>query len=328
MGASTFKVRTGIPKTVRIGTSNLNREQLYEWLWRELADIGLLGVHEGTLLSEAAVSFGLETEFWTVDSGEAPRERDWVANQELQSAELYFGERAHAEEAARRIKKIGTIHVEGIEEQKAQDWDAEWKASFQGIFVDPFWQVIPPWVEPKPGCSGKVVRVNPGAGFGTGTHETTQLCLLGLGELSQKTSLLGLHCLDFGSGSGILGIAAASLGAQVDAVEIDPLAIDNARENAALNFSVEENTPIRFARELGKVHRASYSLIFANILKPVLLQFAGELTSRLDKKGTLILSGLIEGDVKPVTEAYAPLMGGKLPQVKSLNEWRALIWMA
>src|SRR6185437_14290065 len=155
-----------------------------------------------------------------------------------------------------------------------QDWDARWKESFPGVEVPPFWHILPPWVDAPAERGGvRVIRLNPGAGFGTGTHETTQLCLRALAERG-STRVRGRRVLDFGSGSGILSIGAALLGAQVDAVEIDPLALENSLENARLSHV--ENS-IAFHEGLPDVPPGGYPVVLANILRPVLLEHCQEL---------------------------------------------------
>jgi ribosomal protein L11 methyltransferase len=168
-----------------------------------------------------------------------------------------------------------------------------------------------------------ILRINPGAGFGTGTHETTQLCLEAIGLRARVAGgLSGARVLDFGSGSGILSIGAALAGGQVNGVEIDELAIDNAVENARLN-GVEDK--IHYSRTL-QAAQAIYPVVIANILKPVLIEHAPELARRLDRHGgTLILSGLIDKDVADVSACYSALLG-KPPVKKELGEWRALVW--
>jgi ribosomal protein L11 methyltransferase len=310
-----------------------SREDFYEWLWQEFGGArGLQGVHEGTLLSEEAAEQGLETESWTLDAAEAPRERDWMASQERSDAELYFGTEKQARGALKRLEEIPGLECGAIREQKAEDWDAQWKASFlgnaQGVRVPPFWRILPPWVTAQEAQLEKgevVLRINPGAGFGTGTHETTQLCLRAIGERALKSggTLGGTRVLDFGSGSGILSIGAALAGGQVIGVEIDELAIENARENATLN-----GVQVQFARYLDAADTAqgAYPIVIANILKPVLLEFAPELVRRLAPGGTVILSGLIQKDVAEVSARYSQLLGGRAPQRFELNEWRALVW--
>ncbi len=371
-GSSTFRVKVLVPREVHFesvrGPMNLDRDSFYSWMWETFSNHGLLGVHEGTLLSERAAELGFETESWTIDSGEAPRERDWVSNQDLAETELYFYSTEGAEEARGILMKVPALSIGVVEEQKAQDWDAEWKASFTGAQVQPFWSVIPPWVRPgeEAGARGHaggpapevLLRVNPGAGFGTGTHETTQLCLEAMGDValalaggggknsaSQPSNggasadgsavaggaaagraiagvFKGKRVLDFGSGSGILAIGAALLGATVDAVEIDALAIENATENARLN-GVSDS--IVYSRSLSPSF-SPYPIVLANILKPVLIEFAPQLVARLAKGGTLILSGLMEKDGADVAAHFSDLLGGVKPRMLVAGEWRALVW--
>jgi ribosomal protein L11 methyltransferase len=329
---SFFVVQVSIPRQVRVGQRTYAREDFYAWLWQEFGGHGgLQGVHEGTLLSEQAAEAGLETESWTLDAAEAPRERDWMAGQALAEAELYFESEKQALAAMRRLAELPGLGKPVLREQKPQDWDAQWKASFlgntQGVRVPPFWRILPPWVsaeEAKLQAGEQVLRINPGAGFGTGTHETTQLCLQAIGERARTGGgLAGTRILDFGSGSGILSIGAALAGGEVDGVEIDPLAIDNAVENARLN---EMSERIRFARDL-EAAQGPYAVVIANILRPVLLEFAPELVRRLaPDHGTLILSGLIEKDVAEVSGRYSSLLQGRTPSRRELGDWRALVW--
>ncbi len=325
--SSTYVLTLQLRRELSVQGRSFDREGFFDWLWAEFGMRGgLVGVHEGTVLSEQAAQVGLETDSWTVDSGEAPRERDWIGGQEIETAELYFDSIEAARAARARIEKLAGLQIPEPREQKAQDWDAEWKASFQGAEIPPYWRILPPWVDGGVGSKG-VLRINPGAGFGTGTHETTQLCLAALAQVCAKlpNGLDDEWALDFGSGSGILSIALARLGARVDAVEIDPLANENAKENAALN---ELTDRVRFHTALEEIgdSKRRYPVVVANILKPVLLQFADALCSRLAVGGAVVLSGLIESDVSAVSERYAKLLGAR-PEVRALGEWRALVWM-
>jgi ribosomal protein L11 methyltransferase len=198
-----------------------------------------------------------------------------------------------------------------------------------GFAIPPFWRVLPPWSK-RASKEEKILRINPGAGFGTGTHETTQLCLALIGEISRSRALTERHVLDFGSGSGILSIAAGLLGARVDGVEIDPLAVDNALENAELNGVTAR---VKFAHTLEHA-RPHYDLVIANILRPVLIEFSSELVGRMAPGASLVLSGLIERDVEEVETRFSELLkarasatGQNLKFVKrELGEWRALSW--
>ncbi len=163
--------------------------------------------------------------------------------------------------------------------------------------------------------------LSPGAGFGDGTHETTQLCLQAISAFAPRDGR-PWRVLDFGSGSGILSIAAARLSASVDAVEIDDSARKHSLENARLNGVAER---IRFAPAL-PCPAERYDLVVANILRPVLLDFADALVARRANRGTLVLSGLVATDVPEVVSRFLLLVNGRRPDLHSRGEWRALVW--
>lgn len=313
------------------GLRSFTREDFYAFLWEEFPG-ELVGIHEGTLLTEEAFEAGLETESWTVDSAEAPRERDWIDSQATESAILYFVDAISASRAREAIRASSDLACGKIEEQEDEDWDAAWKASFQGVSVPPYWEILPPWREKPADPKSKIIRINPGAGFGTGTHETTQLCLQAV-AFALRSMPAGTSVLDFGSGSGILSIAAARLGAIVDGVEIDPLAIDNATENLALNTAL--NSPdgqlsgkVRFALTLDALEGPArkYDIVLANILRPVLIEFSELLVGRLARPGKVVLSGLIATDLPDVITRYSALLGGIRPEIFERGEWRALVF--
>jgi ribosomal protein L11 methyltransferase len=326
--SSFWIVELALKAEVRLASGErLGREDFFAWLWRALEECRLQGIHEGTMLCDEAAEAGLETESWLVDSGEAPSNRDWVGAQSQENPQLYFSTEEDARQAVEAIEGIFGCSVVRIFEQPHQDWDAEWKRNFRGVDVAPDWRIVPPW-EAKDAAAGRqLLVVNPGAGFGTGTHETTQLCLQALSECLAGGLRLE-SVLDFGSGSGILAIGAALRGArQVHAVEIDRLAIDNALENAGLN-GVEGR--IRYETDLAALASdepsQAYSVVFANILKPVLLEFAKPLCERVAVGGVMILSGLIDADVEPVRAAYSALLPDMKSRVLARNEWRSIVF--
>jgi ribosomal protein L11 methyltransferase len=335
MGASSFTFTIEVPREVQwttdAGLRTFSREDFYAHLWETFPG-EIVGIHEGTLLSEEAFDAGLETESWTVDSAEAPRERDWVESQVSESAVLYFSDEPAAKRASKMIAKATGLSCGEPQEQKDEDWDAAWKASFQGVSVPPNWEILPPWREEPADTKSNVIRINPGAGFGTGTHETTQLCLQAV-AFALRNAPVGTRVLDFGSGSGILSIAAARLGADVDGVEIDPLAIDNATENLALNSVADSREgllkgKVTFAltfEELGTPDQ-KYSVVIANILRPVLIEFSELLVGRLARPGKIVLSGLIATDLPDVMTRYSSLLNGVKPQIFERGEWRALLF--
>ncbi len=188
------------------------------------------------------------------------------------------------------------------------------------IEIAPRWRIIS---TPRKEREGEVqLVIDPGPGFGDGLHETTQLCLQAIAALAPRKR--DWRMLDFGSGSGILSIGAAKLGAVVDAVEIDARAIEHAERNARVNGVSER---IRHARTLDDT-RGPFELVVANILRTVLLEHAIALVSGLADGGTLVLSGLVSTDVAPVGVRYAALLQGQRAEVYERGDWRALVWRA
>lgn len=158
--------------------------------------------------------------------------------------------------------------------------------------------------------------------FGDGSHETTRLSLEAVGALAPRSQ--GFRLLDFGSGTGILAIAAAMRGACSIGVEIDEAALAVSQENARLN-GVEER--VMFVRTLDEA-TGTFELVVANILCGVLVAFADALVSRVAPDGALVLCGLVATDVPVVVAAYAPLLGRRRPEIYERGEWRALVWRA
>ncbi|MBN23340.1 MAG: 50S ribosomal protein L11 methyltransferase [Bdellovibrionaceae bacterium] len=297
----------------------LSLEQLLGLFWEHWKEQGLVGIHEGTVLSEEAFDLGVEKQAWILDSGETPVNRDWVASKNeagKATVTLYFSSQEAACAAQEWLSfALQNKEVRAIEEVIPEDWNAEWKKSFKRFSLGKNWEVVPSW-EKKKDSNKRTLRILPGAGFGTGTHETTQLCLELMENLSWKGSP---SVLDFGSGSGILSIAAALLGASsVLGVEIDSLAVDNAKENAELN-GVESK--VQF---ISSLEDQSYDLVIANILRPVLIEFSDALIQRLRPGGRIILSGLIESDVKEIQSRYSAL-GVTWEAVSQKNEWWGLL---
>jgi ribosomal protein L11 methyltransferase len=186
------------------------------------------------------------------------------------------------------------------------------------VEIPPHWRIGPA------DCAEAGTRthlvIDPGPGFGDGTHETTRLCLQAIAALRPHDGTWRM--LDFGSGSGILTIGAARLGAIVDAIEIDPLAAAHGERNARVN---RVSTQVRHMRSLAE-SPGPFDLVVANILRPVLVDFADALVSRVASGAALVLSGLVSTDVPAVSARYSPLLGDRRPEVYTLGEWRALVW--
>jgi ribosomal protein L11 methyltransferase len=197
------------------------------------------------------------------------------------------------------------------------DWVARFRETFRAFEVGRF-RVAPPW-EPAPSTEpSRTLIVDPGRAFGTGTHETTRLCLLALQELADRRPLGAV--VDIGAGTGILALAAARLGAtRTWAVDLDPEATASARLHARLN-----NAPLLVVQaDGGRAFRpGSFDVVVANLMAPLLLERQRELAELARAGGTLILSGLLDRDVPDVRRAYA--VAGPT-DVRIDGEWAALV---
>lgn len=206
-----------------------------------------------------------------------------------------------------------------------EDWNAEWKKFYTPIIVSPRLEIIPEWLkETRDSSPAEKVFIYPGMGFGTGTHETTYLCLSLFDKISDSLPE-GSPCLDFGCGSGILGIAALKTRKMTTLFcDIDKSALDNCVQNLVLNFEGKnlEGTQL-VIRDRFKADR-KYKLVFANILEHVLLLEKEVIINSLENGGYLIVSGLLNHQVDNIVQNY-PL---KKVEVLSKNDWSAILFQA
>ncbi len=174
---------------------------------------------------------------------------------------------------------------------KDQAWESTWREEVSARQFGRLWIAPRDWALPAESIA---VRLDPGLAFGTGEHPTTAMCLQWLAQID----LRGKRVLDFGCGSGILGIAACKLGAsQVTAIDHDPQAIEATIENAKHN-----NVAIEVQTEIGL--RSSFDVIVSNILLRTLVELAEEFTSALASGGALALSGLLDGQQDAIRKKY------------------------
>ncbi len=200
-----------------------------------------------------------------------------------------------------------------------QDWAENWKRFFKPKQVTSKILVKPPWanIQLKKGVMS--IDIKPGMAFGTGTHATTLLCIQALEKRLRKKRL---SVLDVGTGSGILSIIAAKLGAkEVLGIDIDGVAIENARENVEGNL-VSKVVKIRKGR-IGDINR-KFDLIISNIHFKSLMRMRKSLLNRLRRKGFLILSGILEEEKERMSQHY--LETGLLQPMKmtQMGEWICL----
>jgi len=199
-----------------------------------------------------------------------------------------------------------------------QDWGEAWKKGLAPLSVGRV-HVRPSWIDAAPPAGAVEVILDPGMAFGTGTHPTTSLCLAGLSDLLAVRP--GASVLDVGTGSGLLAIAAAKLGAQpVVASDNDPIAVEVARENAARNGVTIRLTVDPLERITG-----AFDLVLANILANTLVELARQIAAKLAPGGVVLLSGILGPQEDEVRAAYVarqlrPVPGGDRRQ----GEWSLL----
>ncbi|SPX84871.1 50S ribosomal protein L11 methyltransferase [Moraxella ovis] len=185
-----------------------------------------------------------------------------------------------------------------------KDWSREWMAHYKPVKCEGNLWIVPEWLDaPDPTATNLIL--DPGLAFGTGYHATTRLCLDWLSAQNLKDKVV----IDYGCGSGVLGVAALLLGAkEVLAVDIDPQAILATRQNAALN-NVSDRLKVFLPEEFSEYQRAhdlTADTITANILAKPLIEFAPLFSTLLKDGGSIILAGLIENQTQSVIDAYAP----------------------
>jgi ribosomal protein L11 methyltransferase len=180
-----------------------------------------------------------------------------------------------------------------------QDWVRLTQSQFAPVPIAPGFWIVPSWHEP-PADATRVMRLDPGLAFGTGTHPTTRMCLRWTAQGAAARAPLWSRVLDYGCGSGILAIGAALFGArEIDAVDIDPAAVQSTRDNALANQVV-------LRAGLPELAQGSYPLVFANILASPLKLLAPLLCSHLAPGGDLVLAGILERQADELKAAYAP----------------------
>jgi ribosomal protein L11 methyltransferase len=213
---------------------------------------------------------------------------------------------------ALRIYELPSSSVRdmNLRELANRDWLEEWKKSWQPVEVGRF-VIAPPWTTISDAPGRIVIRIEPGMAFGTGTHETTRLCLDAI-----EQHFNGGSFLDVGTGTGILAIAAAKMfpDARIDACDTDADAIEIARENAKIN-----NVHIEF--RVGSVEGTTPSadLVCANLTADVILQIIPALIGVTC--GNLILSGILETQIEPIVAA----LNQSEVEIKQDGEWAAII---
>lgn len=230
----------------------------------------------------------------------------------------------------KKLSELKGLEIEGIDlgalsvssnEIGENDWVNCWKKFYKPTPVGERLVIKPSWEDYAPREGDLIIHMDPGGAFGTGTHETTSMCL----ELAEKYVKKGDIVTDVGCGTAILSIAAILLGAKrARAIDIDLMAVDCARENVAQN-GMEENIVVMRGDLLSGSSDEKVDLIFANIVSDVIIMLASDVPKKLKEGGHLICSGIIKDREDDVSRALESL-GFICEDVRRKGEWVAMCW--
>lgn len=213
---------------------------------------------------------------------------------------------------------LGHNHVQIVEVDE-EDWATAWKKYYKPVKVSKSITITPTWETYTPQDGETIIELDPGMAFGTGTHPTTVLCIQAL----DRTVKGGERVVDVGTGSGVLSIAAAKLGAeQVLALDLDDVAVVSARQNIALNqletkISVKQNNLLQGIS-------GTFDIVVANILAEIVVQCIQDAAAILKPGGSFITSGIIKRKKQEVKDAL--LEGGfTINEVVEMEDWVAIL---
>ena len=240
----------------------------------------------------------------------------WALDEELEGKLQNLSERLASLAQHGIDKGAGAVSWKAVADE---DWAETWKEFFHTEKIGARTVIKPTWEEYEAKAGEIVVELDPGAAFGTGQHATTSLCIRALEELVRP----GMTVFDVGTGSGVLAIVAAKLGAKrVEAVDFDPVAVRVARENVRQNGAEDV---VRTERsDLLKSVEGEADLIIANIIADIIVRLFGEVKGSLAAGGTMLLSGIIEDRLADVVEA-AGRHGFSVEKIEQEKGWAAVI---
>ena len=209
------------------------------------------------------------------------------------------------------------FEIISIKEIENKNWNDEWEKSIQPITVSDSIIISPSWHHVE-GDGKMVITIDPKMTFGTGYHETTRLVLRSMEHMITRTTRM----LDVGTGTGILAIAGAKLGAaKAIGIDIDEWSLDNGIENVIRN-NVSDSVEIRMG-SLESVPETDFDLIVANIVRNTILELLDDMLAKLAVGGTIVLSGLLKKDRSVIEEAFSA-RHFSIVSVQQENEWIAI----
>ena len=240
----------------------------------------------------------------------------WALDEELEGKLQTLAARLDGLASNGIDKGAGAVSWKAVADE---DWAETWKEFFHTEKIGARTVIKPTWEEYEAKAGEIVVELDPGAAFGTGQHATTSLCIRALEDLVRP----GMTVFDVGTGSGVLAIVAAKLGAKrVEAVDFDTVAVRVARENVRQNGA--EDVVHTERSDLLKSVAGEADLIIANIIADIIVRLFGEVKGSLAAGGTMLLSGIIEDRLADVVEA-AGRHGFSVEKIEQEKGWAAII---
>jgi len=246
----------------------------------------------------------------TLPVGFEERDGSFIIRSEEELETISWGVEQFKEALEQALQKPIDVEIE-LTKEKNSDWVKSYQESITPIEIAPFY-IHPTWDAPKEGMLN--IELDPALAFGTGHHPTTAACL----EAIASEVKSGDTVADIGCGSGILAIAAAKMGATVDACDTDPVSVGNTLENAEMNGVTFRSVWEGSAQQT----QETYDVVIANIVADVLVFIASDLKRLLKEKGTLVLSGILDKYEDKVLKAYADC---KVVKRIQRDEWVTLV---
>ena len=226
----------------------------------------------------------------------------------------------HAQNGLWHLAQLRAMGEPQVRELAEEDWAEAWKKHYTILHLGKHIVVKPSWLEYAPAPDEVIVELDPGMAFGTGLHPTTRMCLV----LLEDRVARGSRVLDVGTGSGILSIAAAKLGAgEVLALDLDPIAVDTAGRNVAANHAENVVQVLRGSLE-ADTGRNLFDLVCINILAEVISDLAPALAAVLRPGGVIIASGILDYKSEDVAEALKA-SGIMVSEKMQEEDWVALV---
>ncbi|GIO58649.1 MULTISPECIES: 50S ribosomal protein L11 methyltransferase [Paenibacillus] len=308
-------------------------EEAVEMISNFLHEAGAGGVsieESGTLNKKRDTSFG---QWYEMPLNDIPEGQAEIKG--------YFSEESPVEQIIAEVKeRIGQLHEYGIDTGELRyelktvdedDWATAWKAYFKPLKVSERLTIKPTWEDYTPASDAeKIIELDPGMAFGTGTHPTTALCLRTLEKVIQG----GEEVIDVGTGSGILAIGAVLLGAKhVLALDLDPVAVSSAKENSQLNGMLDHQITVKESDLLSLLSgdqredlgvTLPVQVIVANILAEIILLFIDDVYRALEPGGVYIASGIYKNKEDVVQQALKD-SGFEIEDVCRDEDWVAFV---